>query len=129
MQQYNDTFADGVKMYYRIAAELDDACGTEMISVVYSNGLEHGTSGLANNSLQRHIAVSPNPTTSTVKVTVDNLTNGRIEIYDVYGRLLTSQSATGLQTIVDMQPYAAGVYILRVIEKQLPVGTVRVVKQ
>ena len=129
VQQYNDTFADGVKMYYRIAAELDDACGTEMIPVVYSNGLEHGTSGLANYPLQRHIAVLPNPTTSTVKVTVDNLSSGRIEIYDVYGRLLTSLSATGLQTIVDMQPYAAGVYILRVIEKQLPVGTVRVVKQ
>ena len=129
VQQYNDTFADGVKMYYRIAAELTDDCGAEIIPVVFSNTLEHGSSGVANMILQRNIAVAPNPTTSTVKVTVDNLANGRIEIYDVYGRLLTSQSAAGSQTVVDMQAFAAGVYILRVIEKQLPVGTVRVVKQ
>ncbi len=126
---YRDSFADGVKMYYRIAAELEDACGTEMIPVVFSNGLEHGTSGLATYPVQRHIAVSPNPTASMVKVVVDNLNDGRIEIYDVYGRLLTSQVVAGSQTMVDMQPYAAGVYMLRVVEKQLPVGTVRVVKQ
>ena len=126
---YEDHFPDGVKMYYRIAAELADACGTEMVPVVFSNSLDHGSSGLPDYAWQRHISVAPNPTTSTVKVSVENFTDGSIEIYDVYGRLLTSQHIVSPQMVVDMQPFAAGIYILRVIEKQLPVETVRVVKQ
>jgi hypothetical protein len=59
------------------------------------------------------VSVSPNPATGMATVKSSFGINA-VELYDLGGALLLSQAASGLCHTLDLRPYAAGVYILKV---------------
>ena len=73
------------------------------------------------------VSVSPNPATGMATVKSSFGINA-VELYDLGGALLLSQAASGLTHTLDLRPYAAGVYILKV---RTPNGTAtkKIVKQ
>jgi hypothetical protein len=78
-------------------------------------------------TMESFVSVSPNPTTGMATVTSCFGLSG-VELYDLGGALLLSQAASGLSYTLDLRPYAAGVYILKV---RTPSGTVtkKIVRQ
>ena len=65
------------------------------------------------------VSVSPNPATGMATVKSSFGINA-VGLYDLGGALLLSQTASGLTHTLDLRPYAAGVYILKV---RTPNGT------
>ena len=61
------------------------------------------------------IKIYPNPTTETIKVEVDSLSdqNTTIALYDINGRLVLEQAALDLVNEVNLSQFANGKYILR----------------
>jgi hypothetical protein len=61
------------------------------------------------------LKIYPNPTTETIKVEVDSLSNQSttIALYDINGRLVLEQAALSLVNEVDLSQFANGKYILR----------------
>jgi hypothetical protein len=86
-----------------------------------------GMAGAPVVTMESFVSVSPNPTTGMATVTSCFGLSG-VELYDLGGALLLSQAASGLSYTLDLRPYAAGVYILKV---RTPSGTVtkKIVRQ
>ncbi|MBO4655182.1 MAG: T9SS type A sorting domain-containing protein [Bacteroidales bacterium] len=72
------------------------------------------------------ISVYPNPTTSFVTVTDVDATE--VEIYDLNGKKVASQSMRNTH-VVSMQNLSAGSYFLRLLKDDELVGTAKVVKR
>ncbi|MCQ2265380.1 MAG: T9SS type A sorting domain-containing protein [Bacteroidales bacterium] len=75
---------------------------------------------------EQHISVYPNPTTDFVNINVDNA--NRIEIYDMNGRQVASQSIANNGTI-SMLNFANGAYILRVLNDNMVLGSTKIIKR
>ena len=63
------------------------------------------------------IRVFPNPTTSTVSINIENvevLHNGVIQIYNVTGTQLRTQTISALNTSIDLSSYPAGIYLVNI---------------
>ena len=72
------------------------------------------------------IAVYPNPTTAFV--TVNDIEATDVEIYDINGKKVASQSMQNTN-IVSMQGLSAGSYFLRLLKDSELVGTAKVIKR
>lgn len=72
------------------------------------------------------IAVYPNPTTAFV--TVNDIEATDVEIYDINGKKVASQSMQNTN-IVSMQGLSAGSYFLRLLKDNELVGTAKVIKR
>ena len=77
--------------------------------------------------------IYPNPTTGIVNVelgTAEGWKNGEIQVFDVYGRMLTvveTMYTSSLQ--IDLSRYATGVYMLKVVNDGKVVAIGKVVKE
>ena len=72
------------------------------------------------------IAVYPNPTTAFV--TVNDIEATDVEIYDINGKKVASQSMQNTN-MVSLQSMSAGSYFLRLLKDGELVGTAKVVKR
>ncbi|HEX6334919.1 MAG TPA: T9SS type A sorting domain-containing protein [Flavisolibacter sp.] len=76
------------------------------------------------------VRITPNPTFNTIQVNLLTQQQGnvRIQVYDTHGRMLVSKSGVnnGLGNIhkIDLLPYAAGTYFLRITLDPYP-GSVK----
>jgi hypothetical protein len=60
------------------------------------------------------INIYPNPTNGLVYLSLTQTSNGVIELYDINGNLLLSQqTANSPSTVLNLQNFAAGIYVLR----------------
>ena len=78
------------------------------------------------------LSVSPNPTTGvvTLQLPEELATEGvQCQIFDLTGRLLGSQPVTSVATILSLEAYPAGFYILKVTDNQSVLNTVKIIKQ
>lgn len=75
---------------------------------------------------EQHISVYPNPTTDFVNINVDKA--NRIEIYDMNGKKVVSQSIANNGTI-SMLNFANGAYILRVMNDNTVLGSTKIIKR
>lgn len=67
-------------------------------------------------ALDFDISVYPNPTADNVTVSFGNtVTDVSYELYSIDGRLLQKGRVAGAEQSIDMQQYAAGSYVLRVM--------------
>ena len=73
--------------------------------------------------------VYPNPSTEKITVQIGKETNATIHIYDYLLRKIGEYSINGTQTDIDVQKYAAGSYLINVIENDKIITTGRFVKQ
>lgn len=71
------------------------------------------TLGLVSNELE-NVKIFPNPTHNTVSISLPNVEDTKISVYDLNGRLLLEQSHTSAQININLATYAVGVYLLKV---------------
>lgn len=89
------------------------------------------TVGIDDRQMGNNLTVWPNPTRGSVQLRFsDNMPASGLDIriYDIYGRLVQSKHCSSEQLTLDMSPYAQGVYILRVYQQNIPVGTAKISK-
>lgn len=80
------------------------------ITVVESEGV------LSTNNIQfNEFKVFPNPTNDNVSIILKQLNaNERLQIYDVFGRNLKTQHITRLNTTINLENFAEGVYFFKI---------------
>ena len=71
--------------------------------------------------------VYPNPTTGKLTVNAKDLS--QVQLFDIYGRFLQVWEAGEEITEIDLSAYAKGVYFVRILKNDKPVGVTKVVKQ
>ncbi len=87
------------------------------------------TTGIAENGTS-FLTISPNPTTGVLRCNFSNeLTNARLQVFDVFGKLLIEQPVTENTTVLDLSNRASGVYFLRVVSDNKVVTTQKVVRR
>ena len=79
-----------------------------------------------NNSV---LSVSPNPTNGIVRCSFNNPNNARLQVLDVYGKLLFEQNVTESTIDIDFSDKSAGIYFLRVIEGNSILTTQKVIRR
>jgi hypothetical protein len=94
------------------------------LSLDYTNGIEQN---LFNGET---VQVYPNPSSDMVTLTTTgNVTNGRVEILDMNGKLIIGQTFTGTTQTVDIRSLAAGTYIVRLSEGNRRLYSSQIVKK
>ena len=78
--------------------------------------------------LDKNVSVYPNPTAGQFVIDNAALIINRVEVYDVYGKLLNVVEANDAQVTMDASNYAAGTYFVRVYTENGMV-TKRIVKR
>ena len=106
-----------------VSVEAVNACGVSQASV-----LKIGTSGISEMELVQ-ARVFPNPTDNQVTVEVNNASVNRVELYDVNGRKLLAQPVVEGKATLSLEPYAPGIYLLRLQADNRLLQTVRVVRK
>jgi len=74
------------------------------------------------------ISVYPNPTTSLVNITSNEISDYEVQITDVNGSRLTQQSSTGNQAQVDFSTYSNGIYFMSIL-KNNKIQTFKIIKK
>jgi PKD repeat protein len=99
--------------------------GIYSVTVVISNGgcsdtIWHNVVVMLGTSTPRIIQlgydVSPNPSTGQLNITAKSAIEKEIEVYDVLGNLVYTQTFTGTSTSADLTALEKGVYFLRITE-------------
>ena len=76
------------------------------------------------------LTISPNPTTGLLRCNFNNeLTNARLQLFDIFGKLLIEQPVTENTIALDLSDRASGVYFVRVISDNKVVTTQKVVRR
>jgi len=75
------------------------------------------------------MSVYPNPSKESVSLTIAKETNGTVIIYDYLTRKIGEYSINGTQIDIDIQDYAAGSYLINVIENGKVITTNRFAKE
>ena len=83
--------------------------------------------GIADHQGVESFQVYPNPTTG--KLTVNAKAMSQVQLFDIYGRFLQAWEAGEEITEIDLSTYAKGVYFVRILKNDKPVGVTKVVKQ
>ncbi len=66
-----------------------------------------------NEDQQLEVSLFPNPAKDIINVTINSgITNGDIIIYDVNGKLITSQEFNG-STKIDVSSFSSGIYMIQ----------------
>ena len=111
-------------MYVR--ANCADGTSSDWARITFNTS--SGT-GIAENGTAL-LTISPNPTTGILRCNFNNeLTNARLQVFDVFGKLLIEQPVTENTTVLDLSNRASGVYFLRVISDNKVVTTQKVVRR
>ena len=112
---------------YTIVLETADGCD----SVVT---LHLTVTGINDYLMNMEMNVYPNPTNDKVNVqlSVNNAvltTKAEIQLYDMYGKWLKTWKVTSETTEIDLSPYAASVYFIKLVDGQRMIGVRKVVKE
>ena len=75
-----------------------------------------------------NVRVFPNPTNGAVRVRMEGQPVLEVQVFDLFGRMLSQQSAGENEFSVDLSGYAAGTYLLRLVTGG-GVETVRIAKR
>lgn len=85
--------------------------------------------GIGENGLT-FLTLSPNPTTGIVRCSINSeISNARLQVLDVYGKLLMEQTVTEATAELNFSDKAAGIYFLRVIDGNKVLTTQKVVRR
>ena len=90
------------------------------------------TTGLTDETVQAGISIYPNPTQSDIIINLDqdiDIQNVEIQLFDIYGKQLSSKMANAFQVEFSLSDYANGMYMLRIIENGNVIASTKIVKQ
>lgn len=94
--------------------------------------LTYSTDVVSINDYQKenNFMIFPNPIVDYLQVQTETiLLNARIQIFDIYGKLIQEQSYTDKQSMVNMNHLASGIYLLKIKENGKTLITQKVIKQ
>lgn len=114
--QYEATHKDAIGYYRLHAIDFD---GTSS----YSN-----VAKVASTCNQTTIQFQPNPTTGVVQVN-GTTPNSTIQVWSINGQMLQSITTNSTQTNIDLSAYAAGTYLIKVIDFKGTTTTSKIVKK
>lgn len=75
------------------------------------------------------LSISPNPTSDIVRCDLNGLNNVRLQVLDIYGKLLMEQTVTNSAAEIDLSDKASGVYFLRVVDGHNVLTTQKVIRR
>lgn len=106
-------FPTEVKGVYLIDAQGDtldyDLKGPDTLSILDQTLASSDEIGTA-----QGLSLFPNPTSGKVYVPLESpARDSRLEVYDAQGRLVWQGAASGRHPVIDLQPYGAGLYLVR----------------
>ena len=84
-----------------------------------------GVLGLEGNSLET-VTLYPNPTSDVL--TISNLENATIEIYNLLGQVMTIKTNSSNQETIDVSGYRSGTYFIKISNQELTTTKKFVVK-
>ena len=83
---------------------LDDNCNKE---------IDEGLVGIPENEIENNISVYPNPTHDFLIVEYNGRGEINIQVLNITGQIIISETTTNQKTILDLNSIAKGVYVLR----------------
>lgn len=80
--------------------------------------------------IQLTMTVYPNPTTSLIKLNIQNygLENLNYELFDINGRQIQKQKITSTETPIQLENLASAIYMLQVLDKNKLLKTFKIIK-
>ena len=88
--------------------------------------------GINEHTMTAFMNVFPNPILDKVNVQImmynGQLDAAEIQLFDVYGKGLRTCKVAGENTVIDLSSYAAGIYIIKVVDNQRLIGVRKVLK-
>lgn len=89
------------------------------------------TFGVEDPSVSLELTLYPNPTTSLVnlKIEKDNLSDLVFKLFDSNGKEILNQNISNQTTLINLETYHAGTYILQVIQSQKPIQSFKIIKK
>ncbi|MFD2601997.1 T9SS type A sorting domain-containing protein [Flavobacterium suzhouense] len=75
--------------------------------------------------------VSPNPTVATISLFIEHedLSNFRYELYDLNGRIISNNRIREKETIITMEKYPSGMYILKIYDGMHQIKNFKIIKK
>lgn len=64
-----------------------------------------------------NVEIYPNPTTGNITIQSSESKIQKVEVYDIYGKLLKTTNANSIFTEINISDLAAGIYVARIITK------------
>ncbi|MEO7175441.1 MAG: T9SS type A sorting domain-containing protein [Saprospiraceae bacterium] len=129
----NGTGAGG-KISFSIGQVLDQSSNSATKSI--SEGVQQPfeiqiSTGVKLGNLPFEVSVFPNPSSSEIQIlrSSDQYQSAQASFYDLSGHLLLQQEMTESTTKINLQPFPAGIYTLRISLKYYGEQTFQVVKQ
>jgi hypothetical protein len=70
--------------------------------------------GIADEAATQKVVIYPNPSNGIFNLSVPENKNGKIQVTDLAGKLITAQEFTGNETKLDLQQSPKGIYLVRI---------------
>jgi hypothetical protein len=108
---------------------LTTAAGCDSIIILHLT-----VTGVEDYLMSVNMNVYPNPTTDKINIQIstmnhEQLLGTEIQLYDMYGKWLSTWKVTGETTEIDLSSYAASVYFIKAVNGKRQVGVRKIVKQ
>jgi len=87
------------------------------------------STGVVNLGTKNNINLYPNPIKDNFTVNLENETKGQVIIYDMLGKIVTSQEINGKSITINISHLPKGVYNVRVVADWKTIGVSKIVKQ
>ena len=85
--------------------------------------------GNAINENSNILSIAPNPTNGIVRCNFNNVENVRLQVLDVYGKLLMEQVIMDSSVEINLSDKASGIYFLRVMDGNSVLTTQKVIRR
>ncbi|WKK73512.2 T9SS type A sorting domain-containing protein [Marivirga salinae] len=102
--------------------------GTVEQGIQQLNIISSVVSGIENSGIQIKSTAYPNPTSTDLKLEVDNLNGFLYQLFDIKGNIIHTQHVRGKSVIIDMKDFPQAIYILNVISSGSLVKKFKIIK-
>lgn len=111
--------------YFHLKANCSPNDETSWVSLQFMTGPSVSV-GTVENGVS--VLVYPNPTNDDVTVDIQNNPKGTIQVLDMMGKVIYSTETTDKKTIINMKPFASGVYMIKYFVDAANMQMIRVQK-
>jgi len=115
-----DTYCDSSTYLYRLSS------GSTMVSVNVIDGI----TGITSPESMPDYFISPNPFQNKISIQTGNkLSDSRVEIYSLSGQKIKSEKLNGVNTELNTEEFAAGIYCLKILDGKNEMYRTMIVKR
>jgi hypothetical protein len=87
------------------------------------------STGLNDTNLEIVLSAYPNPTTDFLTLNIEDTEDGlNYKLFDIKGKLIESKEINQTETKVNFQKYTPSIYFLKVMDKNKPIKTFKILK-